>query len=220
MKSVKVEPVAMDKSSTDTNPYERENAALLIIISGPSGVGKDALVQRMKELGCPFSFVVTATDRPPRPGEVHGRDYVFYSTAEFERIIAEGEMLEHARVYGQHKGIPRAHVREALESGQDVMMRLDIQGARTVKSLLPMAITVFVLPESEEELRARLRKRHTESEEALEQRLAMVREELRHIPEFDYAVVNRHGSLDTAVEDVMAILRAEHRRTTPRKVYL
>ena len=212
--------MAKPQSSPNSNPYERETAALLMIISGPSGVGKDALVQRMKELGCPFSFVVTATDRPPRPGEVHGQDYYFFSTAEFERMIAEGEMLEHARVYGQHKGIPRAHVRQALDSGQDVMMRLDIQGARTVKSLLPMAITVFVLPESEEELLARLRKRRTESEEALEERLAMVREEFQRIPEFDYAVVNRHGLLDTAVEDVMAILRAEHCRTKPRRVSL
>jgi len=212
--------MAKPQSSPNSNPYERETAALLMIISGPSGVGKDALVQRMKELGCPFSFVVTATDRPPRPGEVHGQDYYFFSTAEFERMIAEGEMLEHARVYGQHKGIPRAHVRQALDSGQDVMMRLDIQGARTVKSLLPMAITVFVLPESEEELLARLRKRRTESEEALEERLAMVREEFQRIPEFDYAVVNRHCLLDRAVEDVMAILRAEHCRTKPRRVSL
>lgn len=210
----------METSSPNRNPYERETPTLLIIISGPSGVGKDTLVQRMKELGCPFTFVVTATDRPPRPGEVHGQDYYFYSTVEFERMIAEGEMLEHAEVYGQHKGIPRAHVRRALESGQDVMMRLDVQGARTVKSLLPMAITVFLLPESEEELLSRLRERRTESEEALQLRLATVREELQRIPEFDYVVVNRNNSLDEAVEDVMSILRAEHCRATPRRVCL
>jgi guanylate kinase len=212
--------MAKHKSSPNRNPYERETPTLLMIISGPSGVGKDTLVQRMKEQGCPFSFVVTATDRPPRPGEVHGQDYFFYSTAEFERMIAEGEMLEHAEVYGQHKGIPRAHVRQALESGQDVMMRLDVQGARTVKSLLPMAVTVFLLPESEEELLSRLRERRTESEEALHRRLAMVREELERIPEFDYVVVNRHSSVDKAVEDVMSILRAEHCRAAPRRICL
>ena len=212
--------MAQPHNSPDNSPYERETAPVLMIISGPSGVGKDALVERMKEQGCPFFFVVTATDRPPRPGEVPGQDYTFYSTAEFERMIAAGEMLEHAMVYGQHKGIPRAHVRQALDSGQDVMMRLDIQGARTVKSLLPSAVSVFVLPESEEELIARLRKRRTESEDALQQRLAMVREELGRLPEFDYAVVNRHGCLDRAVEDVMAILRAEHCRTMPRRVSL
>ena len=212
--------MAKTEISADSNVYDRETPALLMIISGPSGVGKDTLVGRMKELGCPFSFVVTATDRAPRPGEVHGQDYHFYSTAEFERMIAAGEMLEHAMVYGQHKGIPRAHVRAALESGQDVMMRLDVQGARTVKSIVPMAITVFLLPESEAELLSRLRERRTESEEALQQRLAMMREELERIPEFDYAVVNRHSALDKAVEDVMAILRAEHCRATPRKVCL
>jgi guanylate kinase len=210
----------MADTATNWNPYEREAPTLLMVISGPSGVGKDTIVQRMKEMGCPFSFVVTATDRPPRPGEVHGRDYFFYSTAEFERMIAEGEMLEHAEVYGQHKGIPLAHVRQALESGQDVMMRLDVQGARTVKSLLPMAITVFLVPESEEELVARLRERRTESEEALQRRLATARAEFERIPEFDYVVVNRRSGLDGAVEDVMSILRAEHCRARPRSVRL
>jgi guanylate kinase len=216
----KAEPMAKREISSNRNPYERETPPLLMVISGPSGVGKDSLVQRMKELGCPFSFVVTATDRRPRPGEQDGRDYCFFSTVEFKRMIAEGEMLEHAEVYGQHKGIPRAHVRQALESGQDVMMRLDVQGARTVKSLLPMAITVFLLPESEEELLARLRERRTESAEALQRRLAAAREELDRLPEFDYVVVNRHCSLDSAVEDVMAILRAEHCRAMPRRVCL
>jgi guanylate kinase len=210
----------MAESTTIRNPYEREVTTLLVIISGPSGVGKDSIVQRMKAMGCPFSFVVTATDRPPRPGEVHGQDYYFYSTAEFERMIAEGEMLEHAQVYGQHKGIPLAHVRQALETGQDVMMRLDVQGARTVKGLLPMAITVFLLPESEEELLARLRQRRTESEEALQRRLATAREELERIPEFDYVVVNRNNALDSAVEDVISILRAEHCRARPRRICL
>lgn len=212
--------MAKQDSSPDRNPYEREIPTLLMIISGPSGVGKDSLVQRMKELGCPFSFVITATDRQPRPGEVDGQDYFFYSTAEFERMIAAGEMLEHAIVYGQHKGIPRAHVRQALDSGQDVMMRLDVQGARTVKGLLPMAITVFLVPESEEELLSRLRERRTESEEALQRRMATAREELKCIPEFDYVVVNRHSSLDRAVEDVMAIMHAEHCRATPQEVCL
>jgi guanylate kinase len=210
----------MAESTTIRNPYEREVTTLLVIISGPSGVGKDSIVQRMKAMGCPFSFVVTATDRPPRPGEVHGQDYYFYSTAEFERMIAEGEMLEHAQVYGQHKGIPLAHVRQALETGQDVMMRLDVQGARTVKGLLPMAITVFLLPESEEELLARLRERRTESEEALQRRLATAREELERIPEFDYVVANRNNALDSAVEDVISILRAEHCRARPRRICL
>ncbi|MDX9831193.1 MAG: guanylate kinase [Anaerolineae bacterium] len=210
----------METSSSNTSPYERETEPLLLIISGPSGVGKDALVKRMKETGYPFSFVITATDRPPRPGEVDGRDYCFYSTVEFERMIAEGEMLEHSVVYGQHKGIPRAHVCRALEAGLDVIMRLDVQGARKVKGILPVAITVFLLPESEEELQSRLLDRRSESEEALQRRRETLQEELACIPEFDYVVMNRDNLLDEAVEDVKAILRAEHCRTEPRKVCL
>jgi guanylate kinase len=200
--------------------FQREPYALLIVVSGPSGVGKDSVVQRMKERGFPFHFVVTATDRPPRPNEVHGLDYYFYTTDEFEGMIARGELLEHAWVYGQHKGIPKAHVREALASGQDVVMRLDVQGAATVKGLLPAAITVFLLCESEDELLVRLRARRTESEEVLQQRLAIVRQEMTHIPDFDYVVVNRRDDLDAAVDDVAAIIRAEHCRAIPQRIRL
>lgn len=209
----------MDKTGL-TDPFCRDDPPVLVIISGPSGVGKDSVVQRMKERGYPFHFVVTATDRPPRPGEVHGEDYYFYTTAEFHEMIARGEMLEHAIVYDQLKGIPKAHVRQALASGQDVIMRLDVQGARTVKDLLPMAISIFLLAESEEELLARLRARRTESEEALRHRLETARQELDCIPEFDYVVVNRRDALDRAVDDVAAIIRAEHCRATPRQVRL
>lgn len=197
-----------------------EPLPLVVVISGPSGAGKDSVVQRMKERGFPFHFVVTATDRPPRPGEVHGRDYYFYPTEVFERMIANSEMLEHAIVYGQLKGIPKAHVQEALDSGQDVVMRLDVQGADTVKSLIPEAITVFLTVESEEELVARLRERRTESPEALQHRLDMARRELGRIPDFDYTVVNRHCSLDAAVDDVVAIIRAEHCRSVQHKIEL
>jgi guanylate kinase len=207
-------------SSQGADLFHLERAPLLVVISGPSGVGKDSVVQRMRERGFPFYFVVTATDRPPRPGEVHGQDYYFYSTDEFERMIEQDELLEHAWVYGQHKGIPKTHVRDALASGQDVVMRLDVQGARTIKEILPMSITVFLVVESEQELIGRLRERRTESEEALQKRLATAREEMGCIPEFDYAVYNRHSRLDTTVDDVAAIMRAEHCRAIPRKVEL
>ncbi len=210
----------MQNRSTAADPFCREPPPLLIVISGPSGVGKDSVVLRMKERGVPFHFVVTATDRPPRPNEVHGRDYYFYTTAEFERMIVENELLEHAWVYGQHKGIPRAHVRDALASGQDVVMRVDVQGAETVKRLLPAAVTIFLICESEEELLARLRERRTESEEALQERLLTAQEEMDRIPDFDYIVVNHHGGLDAAVDDVMAIVRAEHCRAEPRRIHL
>jgi guanylate kinase len=200
--------------------FQRESRPLLIIISGPSGVGKDSVVQRMKERGYPFYFVITATDRPPRPGEVDGRDYYFYSTAEFEGMIAQGELLEHACVYGQHKGIPKAHVRQALASGQDVVMRVDIQGADTVKGLIPEAVTIFLTCESEEELIARLHERRTESEAALQSRLDAAHREMARLPYFDYAIVNRRNALDKAVDDVIAIMRAEHCRAVPREIRL
>ena len=203
-----------------TDPFCRERPPLLVVISGPSGVGKDSVVQRMKERGFPFHFVVTATDRAPRPDEIHGKDYYFYSTAEFHRMIDDGEMLEHAVVYGQLKGIPRAHVRQALASGQDVVMRLDVQGAATIQGMIPGAITVFLVAESEQELIARLRERRTESDKALQGRVEMARAEMDQMCNFDYVVLNRSGALDDAVDDVAAIMRAEHCRSVPRRIEL
>ena len=135
-------------------------------------------------------------------------------------MIAEDELLEHAWVYKQHKGIPKAHVREALDSGQDVVMRIDVQGAKTVKGLIPAAITIFLLCESEEELVNRLRERRTESEEALQHRLDLAHQEMAKIPEFDYVVVNRRCSLDAAVDEVLAIMAAEHCRSAPEWIRL
>jgi len=174
----------------------------------------------MKERGYPFYFVVTATDRPPRPGEVHGRDYFFLSTEEFLRLEQEGGLLEHAIVYGQHKGIPKSQVRQALASGMDVVMRLDVQGAATVRRLVPEAVLIFVTTESEEELERRLRARGGDAPEQMHRRLATAREEAQRLDEFDYVVVNRAGELDQAVDDVLAIVRAEHCRVRHRRVQL
>src|SRR3989304_1595701 len=115
---------------------------LLIVISGPSGAGKDTVMQRMQERGMPFHFVVTATTRPQRANEVHGRDYWFISMEEFARMINEDELIEHAIVYGDYKGIPKQQVREALASGMDVIMRLDVQGAETVRRMAPEALMI------------------------------------------------------------------------------
>jgi guanylate kinase len=202
------------------DPFKREQVPIMVVISGPSGVGKDSLVRRMQEQGFPFCFVVTATDRSPRPEERNGHDYYFYSTDEFEQMIDRGEMLEHARVYGQHKGIPKAHVRHALNSGQDVVLRVDVQGAASVKALIPAAITIFVTCESEEELFCRLRARQSESDDMLRERLAIARQELARIAGFDYLVVNRRHGLDAAVADVLAIIQAEHCRAVPKRIDL
>jgi guanylate kinase len=200
--------------------YDLEPEPLLIVISGPSGVGKDTLVQRMEERGCPFYFVVTATDRAPRAEEVHGEDYFFVSSERFERMIEEDELLEHAVVYGQHKGVPKQQVREAMASGKDVVMRLDVQGAATIRDIVPEAVLIFLVASSEKELEERLRNRGGDSREQVERRIAKAREEMKRLPEFDYVVVNRDEALDEAVDDVRAIICAEHRRVDQREVRL
>lgn len=204
----------------DLRPYLMGGNPLLMIISGPSGAGKDTVVRRMKELGYPFHFVITATTRPPRQGERDGVDYFFLSEEEFLDLMRRGELLEHALVYGEHKGIPKQQVRQALASGTDVVMRLDVQGAATVRGLVPDAILVFLMADSEEELLQRLRGRKTETAAELQRRVTTMREEMRRIPEFDYVVVNRDGQLDCTVEAIAAIMLAEKCRTKQREIHL
>lgn len=205
---------------TAINPAVRGEKAwpLLVIISGPSGVGKDAALMRMRELGFPFHFVVTATDRPKRIGEIPGVDYHFLSTTEFERMIQDGEFLEWANVYGQLKGIPKWEIRDALASGKDVVLRIDVQGAATVRALAPDAILIFMLAKNEEELRSRLQWRRTDSPEQIERRIETARQELEHIPYFDYVIVNEESRLDEAVGQIRSIIHAEKQRVLPRRV--
>jgi guanylate kinase len=202
------------------NPFQPPRHPLLIVISGPSGVGKDTVLQRMKERRLPFHFVVTATTRPARPGEVHGQDYFFISKDEFAEMIDKDELLEHAFVYNDYKGIPKQQVREALASGKDVIMRLDVQGAAKIRSLTDGAVLIFITTASEEEMVARLRARKTETREGLKLRIATARKELQRMPEFDYCVVNHDMALDDTVDKIIAIIEAEHSRVTPRTVAL
>jgi len=202
------------------NRYHFPVHPLLIIISGTPGAGKDSLIQRMKERGCPFHFVVTATDRPLRPGEVHGQDYFFLTTEEFQQMEREGELLEHAIVYGQYKGVPKQQVREALDSGKDVVMRVDVQGAATIRRLVPEAVLIFLTAPTLEELAQRLYRRGQDSPEQLQTRLETAQTEMARMEEFDYVVINRNDALDDAVDDVIAIIRAEHCRVHPRRIVL
>src|SRR4026208_676605 len=153
--------------SSETNFNVHHPQPLLIVISGPSGVGKDTVMQRMKERGLPFHFVVTATTRPQRATQVHGRAYWFVSKDEFARMIDEDELIEHAIVYGDYKGIPKQQVREALASGMDVIMRLDVQGAETVRKMAPEALLIFITTQNEDELVHRLETRKTETADSL-----------------------------------------------------
>jgi len=210
----------MEQPLSEIDPYQRPHVPLLIVISGPSGAGKDSVLERLKRRAHPFHFVVTANTRARRPDETEGRDYHFVSVSEFAEMIEKDELLEYAVVYGDYKGIPKRQVREALASGKDVIMRLDVQGAMTIRRLLPEAVLIFLLPGAEDELADRLRARKTESPDNLKLRLATAREELKRLPEFDYVVANRTGALDLAVDNVMNIIRAEHCRVNPRQVTL
>lgn len=198
----------------------KQKQPLLIVLSGPSGVGKDTVLQRMKELELPFHFVVTATSRSKRKGEIEGVDYFFVSADEFVAMIERDELLEHALVYDEHKGIPRQQVRDAFASGQDVIMRIDVQGAETIRQLYPGALLIFLSTQNEGELIARLKARRTESEEKLQLRIETAREELHKVELFDYYVVNADDRLDATVDAIQAIIASEHRRTNPRQVRL
>jgi guanylate kinase len=193
---------------------------LLIVISGPSGVGKDSVLHGLKGRNLTMHFVVTATTRPRRENETHGLDYFFLSKDEFAQMIENEELIEYAIVYNDYKGIPKQQVREALASGQDVIMRVDVQGAATVRKLAPQAVLIFLTTESEEALVRRLKARQSETAENLSLRIATARQELKRAVDFDYVIVNADGHLNETVDTVIAIIQAEHHRVNPRKVSL
>jgi guanylate kinase len=192
--------------------------ALLLILSGPSGAGKDALLVRMKELGVPFHYVVTSTTRPPRSGEKDGVEYTFVSESGFQDMLQRGDLIESAKVYGYWYGVPKHEVKQALDQGKDVVLKIDVQGAATIRNLLPGAVLVFLTLPSLEEYEKRLRQRKTESDTDLKVRLGRVTEEVRSMLIFDYVVVNREDQLDAAVDQIKAIVAAEKCRVNPRIV--
>jgi guanylate kinase len=186
---------------------------VLTIISGPSGVGKDSVIKQLRYENYAFRFVVTVTSRVPRAGEVEGEDYYFVSQHEFERMIEAGEMLEHALVYDQYKGIERIRIRQALSAGADVIMRLDVQGAATVKGLIPQCQTIFIAPPSRAILMHHLAERGCDSAAQVQQRMITALAELERAQEFDYVVVNQEDHLDETVNTVKAIILAAKCRT-------
>lgn len=193
---------------------------LLIVLSGPSGVGKDAVLTRMRKLACPFHYVVTATTRSRRALEKDGVDYHFLSQEEFQRMIDEGQFLEWARVYGNCYGVPKAEISQALSAGMDVVVKVDVQGAATIKSILSEAVFVFLMPPSMEELEARLRRRHSESSSELTLRLARAKEETGSLALFDYVLTSHEGRIDDVISQIKAIVVSEKCRANPRSVRL
>lgn len=194
-----------------------DSPPLLIVISGPSGVGKDATLKRMQARGAPFHFLVTNTTRPRRPTEVEGVDYHFISVEEFQAKLARGDFLEHANVYGNWYGNTRSDIETALAQGQDVIMRIDVQGAATIRRRVEGAVFIFLIS-TLEELEARLRARKTEAEEVLERRLNTAAQEMLERAHFDYCIRNNDSQLDETVDDILAIIRAEKLRTHPRRI--
>jgi guanylate kinase len=182
---------------------------LIVVLSGPSGVGKDAVLQRMLELDLPIAIPATMTTRSPRTGEVHGVHHVFASLEEFERQAAAGELLEHALVYQNRYGVPRSQVRAAMETGNHVLIRVDVQGAASLRETLPEALSIFLVPDDLEHLEAHLRGRGSEDEDALRVRLETVERELKEAQHFTHVIENIEGDLDATVRAVAAAIRAE-----------
>jgi len=199
---------------------KRSQSPLLVVLSGPSGVGKDAVLSRMRGLGRPFHYVVTATTRPKRATERNGGDYHFLSREEFQRMLDEQQFLEWAIVYGNYYGVPKDEIALALSKGVDVIVKVDVQGASTIKKILPQAVFIFLMPPSTEELENRLRNRLSESSTNLALRLERAKEETSSLPIFDYAITSHQDKLDDVVFQIEAIITAEKCRVSPRVIKL
>lgn len=194
---------------------------VLVLISGPSAVGKDTIARGIiAKRPDDFYFVVTATTRKPRDGEIDGYDYTFVSHNEFARMIEHDEMLEYAVVYNDYKGVPKQQIQDALESGKNVIMRVDVQGAATVRELLPEVITVFLVAPTEEELIERLTDRKSETAEGINLRVATARKEMGRLADFDYCVVNAENEQDSAIDQVLSIVDAARCRVGQKPIIL
>jgi len=193
---------------------------LLVVLSGPSGVGKDAVLIRMRELKRPFYYVVTATTRSCRPGEKDNIDYHFLAMEDFQRMIDEGQFVEWAKVYSNYYGVPRDEITRGLSMGMDVMLKVDIQGAATIKKILPQAVFIFLIPPSMKDLEKRLKLRRSESSAELALRLAEAGKEIENLSFFDYVIVSHHDRLNEIVSQIDAIVTAERCRVEPKGAVL
>ena len=181
----------------------KEKQPILLVLSGPSGVGKDAVLSRMRELREPYHFTVTATTRTKREGEKEGKDYIFISSKKFKELIKAGGFLEWAEVYGNYYGVPKDQVKSALGEGKDVIIKIDVQGAQTIKKLASEALYIFLAPE---QLEKRLTERMTESSNSLKIRLETATQEMKSATWFDHIVINHENQLDRAVAEIQKIV--------------
>ncbi len=200
--------------------FKPQTGPLLIVLSGPSGAGKDAVLSRMRESGYPLNYVTTVTTRPQRANERDNIDYKFVSKAKFQEMVSRNELLEWANVYGNWYGVPKEPVKQALDKGQDTIVKIDIQGAASIKKIAPQAVFIFLTSPSMEEIIARLKERRTESAFDLALRIKTASEEIKQLPRFDYLVTNKQDEIDLAVSDIKAIITAEKCRVNPRQITL
>ncbi len=196
--------------------------AMLVIISGPSGVGKDTIIEALRRRArtTEYRYVVTCTTRPPRPGEVDGVDYHFLDHDRFARMRAAGELLEANEVHGNWYGTPRGPVRAGLAAGVDVILKIDVQGAQVVKEKVPDALLIFIVPPSLEDLFQRLRSRATETADELELRQRNAAIELARQEDYDYVVTNETGQVERTAERIDEIIANEHARHPDRRVHV
>ena len=180
---------------------------ILLILSGPSGVGKDAVLSRMRDLEEPYHFTVTTTTRTKRDGETDGKDYIFVSQAEFRAQMEQDGFLEWAEVYGNYYGVPRDQVTTALKKGKDVIVKIDVQGAKTIKNLAPNALYIFLAPPNMDQLEKRLTERMTESPDSLKIRFETAAKEMKSASWFDHVVINHENQLDLAVAEIQNVVK-------------
>lgn len=195
---------------------EGQGVPLLVVLSGPSGVGKDTVLLQMKRQGCPFHYVITATTRPRRGKEREDIDYHFITEEKFKQMIDDGEFLEWANVYGNFYGVPKQEMRQAMERGMDVIVKVDVQGVVTIKKKIPQAISIFIEPPSIEGLERRLKGRHSENPADLALRLGKAREEMKDLSLFDYVLTSHQGKVDEVIARIETIVTNEKQQARPK----
>ncbi len=207
-------------NSINSTCYLHQPSALVIVISGPSGVGKDAILNRLKEQNYPCEFITTMTTRQQRANEKNKVDYNFVTIEEFRELLNNKGLLEWAQVYGNLYGVPKQPVKDALAAGKDVIIKVDVQGAASIRQIIPEAIFIFIAPPSLEELSKRLLRRSSENASVQSSRLKAAEEEMRQSKQFDYIVYNQNNKIEHAVRQIQAIITAEKCRVNPRKINL
>ena len=205
-------------SQQEGTPSPSPRQGLLFVLSAPSGTGKDTVISTARAQGMDVFVVPSVTTRQPRPGESEGNPYNFISKETFEELVGKGELLEFANVHGNWYGQPRQPIRDNLSAGRDVLLKIDVKGAATVRKKVPGAIFIFLVPASLEELATRLVNRNTETETELKRRLEDARNELAEQDWYDYVITNHQGHVAEAAEKLRAIITAEHSRVHPRQV--